>query len=120
MSEESEETCAVWYARRGGHYFELFDEEYDAVQFACGLDDDDDSLVEGVQFADGRTHERGKWPALAAEQAKRIARESERLRTAPPRPDPVRLRDVRSPFCKQVVGVWDVDEAPDWIGLPYP
>jgi hypothetical protein len=120
MADDPAPQCAVWYFRRGGHYFELFEDEEEAVTFADAVDDDDDSIVEGVQFADGHTHERDKWPGLAAYQARREALAAERRKTEPPRPDPVRLRDVRSPFCKNVVGVWDVDEAPDWIGLPYP
>jgi hypothetical protein len=110
-----EPSVALWYWRRLGMYYSLFDDEDTAARVGNAMEDDDGAAVAGVQFPDGRLVEREAWEALAAasrraEEAYEAQREAEKSR--PQRPK----RKIRAPFDGGYIRV-EAGE-PAWLGLP--
>lgn len=105
-------TCAVWYQRYGGTYYELCTDEEQAASYAFWTEERGDGSVHGIQFADGRIIARDCWKALADMEA-------EIERVAPRDPlTPTPVRDAIDPFTKERAVVFADD--PDWLGAATP
>jgi hypothetical protein len=111
--EKINEQCAVWYMRYGASSYELCDDEREAVRFAHALEEAEDGVTSGVQFADGRLIERDVWQALADYAEKRY-REWRDAVSSEHVASPAPTRQAQDPFDGQSVSVDAGD--PDWLG----
>jgi hypothetical protein len=109
MGEQSDAGCAVWFAAPGGAQYELFGDERDAAIDAAAMALHGETMVLGLQCADGRVVAADDWQAFIAEQDRMIAAER-----AAPVPERSPTRKVADPFRGSAVEV-DVD-APAWLG----
>jgi len=115
MTDEAKTSeCAVWYMRHYSAYYELCEDEQQAVSYAYALVDAGEGAVLGVQFADGRLVERDEWQALADYQNERYSAWRDSVRAAEALPPPPPPRQVRDPFEGHEASVDAGD--PDWLG----
>jgi hypothetical protein len=109
----NDQRCAVWYMRYGASSYELCEDEREAIHFAYALEDAENGVVGGVQFADGRLIEREAWQALADYREQRY-REWRATEASASSASPTPTRQARDPFGGQSVSVDAGD--PGWLG----
>lgn len=108
----TDERVAVWMDHWHSPHVQVCDSEEKAADFAALVDDNGESTVVGVQFADGRTVPVEQWTAFREAQERRRAAWKARVEAEATNPPPVRV--VVAPFGLGSVEL-DPDE-PDWLG----
>lgn len=109
----ADERVAVWMDHWHSPHVEVCDSEEMAASIAALVEENGESTVAGVQFADGRTVPAERWAAFReARQRHRAARKA-RIEEEAANPPPV--REIVAPFGLGTVEV-DLGE-PDWLGV---
>lgn len=116
MPDTTEPTCALWFWSHGSVFVELCDDEQEAAESACSLQDSEEGAPAGIQYSDGRYIDREDWPAYKAEYDRRVKQDMEWAREAAARPRPPQ-REVVPPFETRYSQTARVPaDAPAWLG----